>query len=571
MNLNCNSNHYNFLQLLLLIPILSQYLFYNVQCFTILPFQKTSITSNTPNRIIHGIKYNEQQRINNNVGTRPLLLSNTKLSASNKEKIEESRMNILKARRKQIRATLKSAEKLRNYRTENGLFAESEEDESKEQSKFAIGITAFFVAIGYVILRIGGRAALVSAIGLDFTNENPELQTQLQSFLDYTNEFDIVTKSSIFILGWCLVKIFCFDIGGVVLALSSGILFDNVLIGAVMSAGSATIGSVSAFLLAKVDTPIRKKALELFDEYPSLRGIDKVVAKDGIKAILTLRLAPILPIPIGLYNYVYGVTNVPITDFAIGIFLGSLKPYLLDSYLGYFGKSVLQGNTDSSTEDILLLVIIGFSILIGVFASQLATETWESVQDEVEKEKRLKDGITDEDDTQDDGILRNVMGLDVPDFAVGLQLTFQKAIENLDELINVEYEAKVWNYTNVEEEPIPKDIDPAFFSSSPEVMDKYKGIDFGLALCDGFSAGFVLLQSFLTYADPLFVEVESKDGVASVGGVTTMDTATIESTVMNDQETSSNYDEKELLLTLSLLKNRSLVELESINSKLDDF
>ena len=122
-----------------------------------------------------------------------------------------------------------------------GLFAESEEDESKEQSKFAIGITAFFVAIGYVILRIGGRAALVSAIGLDFTNENPELQTQLQSFLDYTNEFDIVTKSSIFILGWCLVKIFCFDIGGVVLALSSGILFDNVLIGAVMSAGSVSI------------------------------------------------------------------------------------------------------------------------------------------------------------------------------------------------------------------------------------------------------------------------------------------------------------------------------------------
>ena len=163
------------------------------------------------------------------------------------------------------------------------------------------------------------------------------------------------------------------------------------------------------------------------------------------------------------------------------------------------------------------------------------------------------------------------MGLDAPIFAVGLQLTFQNTIGNLDELINVEYEAKVWNYTNVEEEPIPKDIDPAFFSSSPEVMDKYKGIDFGLALCDGFSAGFVLLQSYLTYADPLFVEVESKDGVASVGGVTIMDTATIESSVMNDQETSSNYDEKELLLTLSLLKNRSLVELESINSKLDDF
>ena len=47
----------------------------------------------------------------------------------------------------------------------------------------------------------------------------------------------------------------------------------------------------------------------------SLRGIERVVAKDGLKAILTLRLAPVLPIPIGLYNYVYGVTNVPFFDF----------------------------------------------------------------------------------------------------------------------------------------------------------------------------------------------------------------------------------------------------------------
>ena len=59
------------------------------------------------------------------------------------------------------------------------------------------------------------------------------------------------------------------------------------------------------------------------------------MAKDGLKAILTLRLAPVLPIPIGLYNYVYGVTNVPYFDFAGGIFLGSLKPYLLDRFVTF--------------------------------------------------------------------------------------------------------------------------------------------------------------------------------------------------------------------------------------------
>ena len=60
--------------------------------------------------------------------------------------------------------------------------------------------------------------------------------------------------------------------------------FGGVLQGALLSAFAATIGSSVAFALAKLDTPVRKKALELVEEYPSLRGIEKVVAKDGIKA-----------------------------------------------------------------------------------------------------------------------------------------------------------------------------------------------------------------------------------------------------------------------------------------------
>jgi len=49
--------------------------------------------------------------------------THAKLSAKTneyKEKEEEARLNILKARRKQIRSTLKSAEGVRNYRLANG-------------------------------------------------------------------------------------------------------------------------------------------------------------------------------------------------------------------------------------------------------------------------------------------------------------------------------------------------------------------------------------------------------------------------------------------------------------------
>jgi uncharacterized membrane protein YdjX (TVP38/TMEM64 family) len=68
------------------------------------------------------------------------------------------------------------------------------------------------------------------------------------------------------------------------------------------------------------------------------------VARDGVGAILTLRLAPILPmVPIGMYNYIYSVTKVALPDLVVGTVSGGLKPYLLDSYLGCFGKRCWMG------------------------------------------------------------------------------------------------------------------------------------------------------------------------------------------------------------------------------------
>lgn len=220
---------------------------------------------------------------------------------------EESRLKILTDRRKTIRGILKAAEGTKNYRLQNGYVPEINEETGKPEksdAQTAITITAFVVAAGAVALRIGGRAALVSALGLDFATENPELRDGLDNVLNYASTIGTEAELGLFILAWTAVKVFCFDAGGVVLALASGILFGGVWQGAVVSAFSATVGSSVAFGMAKLDTPVRKKALEVVEEYPSLRGIEKVVAKDGLKAILTLRLAPVLPIPIGLYNYV---------------------------------------------------------------------------------------------------------------------------------------------------------------------------------------------------------------------------------------------------------------------------
>merc|ERR1712232_277436 len=168
----------------------------------------------------------------------------------------------------------------------------------------------------------------------------------------------------------------------------------------------------------------------------------------------TLRLAPVLPIPLGLYNYVYGVTNVPYLQFAGGIFLGSLKPYLLDSYLGVFGKQIVDGTTqDGGLQDFLLLVALGVSVLIGVFASQLAEETWDSINEEVEAQKAE---ISDSEDDEGDGVMTEFMGVGLPQFIVKFQQALQAADERVNKLIEEEMEAKVWNCTMAELDENPK-------------------------------------------------------------------------------------------------------------------
>ncbi|CAB9518052.1 transmembrane protein 41A [Seminavis robusta] len=498
---------------------------------------------------------------------------------------EEVRLKILDSRRKQVRTALKAAESLRNFRLSKGFVPELDENGKPLQSdgKLAVSLTAFVVAGGAVALRVGGRAALVSAVGLDFVTDNPELKQNLDQILTYADTMDPLTKGAAFVAAWTAVKVFCVDFAGVALALASGILFGGVLQGALASAGAATIGSCVAFSLAKLDTPVRKKSLELLDEYPSLRGIEKVVARDGLKAILTLRLAPVLPIPIGMYNYIYGVTKVPVFDFAGGIFLGSLKPYLLDSYLGFFGKSVVDGSISAETswQDIILLVALGVSVLIGVFASQLAAETWESVLEEVEAEKAEAEGLDPDEVDDDDGIVREVAGVQLPQWIVGFQLALQQGSDRVNELILDEFEAQVWNYTK--EEPPPADIDPAYADTSPEVVGANKGIDYVGGLCDGLVLTPSLFSVFLKYSDPLYNEEEDEqiakrirlDPSIWLPQQYTSDAATSASseptaTVPSIVDEKEQLSQKTLLSRLDDLESRAKRRLDLVNERLED-
>jgi uncharacterized membrane protein YdjX (TVP38/TMEM64 family) len=185
-------------------------------------------------------------------------------------------------------------------------------------------ISVTLIAMTAAVLRFGGRAAFVSLLGLDFI-KNEEIASQIDQFLAYFKGFGTAEGLAVYFLAWLVVKTLCLDGLTVVLAVASGLLFGGFWEGTLASVFCATLASSVDFQISRVILGDKMKAY--IQSRSSLRNIDRACAKDGFKTVLTLRLSPILPIPVAAYSYLYGATSIAYSDFAAGLALGSVKPY----------------------------------------------------------------------------------------------------------------------------------------------------------------------------------------------------------------------------------------------------
>jgi hypothetical protein len=238
----------------------------------------------------------------------------------------------------------------------------------------------------------------------------------------------------------------------------------------------------------------------------------------------------------------------------------------LDSYLGYFGKTIVDGTAASDAsglQDIILLVAMGLSVLIGVFASQLAGETWETVLEEVEAEKREKEGEPD----QDDGIMRQFLNVDLPDWLIGFQIALAMADDRIHEMIYNEYDGRVWNYTK--KEPVPRDLDPAFYPTSSEIVGANRGFDFSASVCDGLVLTPALLETFFLYADPLLDEEKAKSERRKPREFLTLeDTKELSIARLVPSQQRQDDSQEALLDKLEYLRSRTRERLNKLNERL---
>ena len=254
------------------------------------------------------------------------------------------------------------------------------EEEDEQDGPNAIAAAAFVAAAGAVVIRVGGRAALLNVLGLEALNDEG-LRNGIDSVLSAADALGPL-KLALFAFGWLIAKVFLLDFVGVFLALSAGVIFGGVIQGTVVSCVCATLGSSVAFYISR--RLLRDRARDRMDDSPGLRAIENAVTGEGAKAVFTLRLAPVLPLPVGGYSYIYGITKLSYPAFAVGTLVGSIKPYLLDAYLGVFGKSLVDApDGGGGMGDFVLIGTFAAIVAVGTFASKLATSTLEELSGEL--------------------------------------------------------------------------------------------------------------------------------------------------------------------------------------------
>ena len=179
------------------------------------------------------------------------------------------------------------------------------------------------------------------------------------------NNFIPFLSSPFGILVFALVYVFWVSclLPGSWLSMLSGFLYGTWLGSSVVFVG-AFIGAHLTFYLGR--TFLKEWAQKKVSNFPKVQIMEKAVKREGLKVIFLTRLSPLFPF--GLLNFTYGLSEVKVSDFTLGM-IGILPGTILYCSLGSlalkvsnFGQ-VLSERSDSSSF-IWSLVSILSTILV---------------------------------------------------------------------------------------------------------------------------------------------------------------------------------------------------------------
>ena len=180
------------------------------------------------------------------------------------------------------------------------------------------------------------------------------------------NNFIPFLSSPLGICVFALVYVFwvSFLLPGSWLSMLSGFIYGTWL-GCSLVFFGAFIGAHLTFLLGR--TFLKGWAQNKVSNFPKIQLMEKAVKREGLKVILLTRLSPLFPF--GLLNFTYGLSEVKVRDFTLGM-IGILPGTILYCSLGSLAlkvsnfAEVLSGRSDTSSFIWSLISILSTILIV---------------------------------------------------------------------------------------------------------------------------------------------------------------------------------------------------------------
>jgi len=205
--------------------------------------------------------------------------------------------------------------------------------------------------------RTGLIAASIVVIGIGITISLTQVMINL--FVDYLNwfadneAFGITIFISLYIIFGIIALPASFHkyLAGVIYGFGPGII---------IAWFGSMIGAIAPFFLGKRwMNPYARRALE---NYPSLKGLEGEMTKQGTKVVALTRVS--LVIPYGVLNYAYGATTIKFKDFIIGNF-AMIIPSIMYAWWGS-QTIVTSKGIETTARTPFDFFIIGLSVIVTI-------------------------------------------------------------------------------------------------------------------------------------------------------------------------------------------------------------
>lgn len=150
---------------------------------------------------------------------------------------------------------------------------------------------------------------------------------------------------------------------GTVLTIAGGAVFGLVW-GTLWSVIGATCGAIAAFWIARY--LLHHWVERRFRHHKALQRFNAAVTRTPVKFVLAVRFAPISPF--NIVNFLFGLTPIHWTSYAIGTFFGIIPGTLAYTWIGVTGDRALRGG--DRLPFILALSFLTLLSLIPLLAKQ---------------------------------------------------------------------------------------------------------------------------------------------------------------------------------------------------------